>query len=249
MTASVAKPPLTSALEDYLETVYELVRDNKLARVKDIARARGVRSASVSPAMKRLAELDLVRYVHREYIDLTPAGEEEGRRIFARHQLLSRFFNEVLAMPPERASEDACAMEHSLSPDGMDHLVRFFEFLGTCPEGQRFLDRFNTCPRVRGEAADCPRSCECSAGEDGCAERHGEDLTLARLRAGERARVVQVNGGGALRQRLLDMGVLPNVELELQRVAPVGDPLWIRLEGFQVSLRRREAQAVVVARL
>jgi DtxR family Mn-dependent transcriptional regulator len=46
---------LSTALEDYLETIFELVRDQKFARVKDIAKARGVRSASVSPAMKRLA--------------------------------------------------------------------------------------------------------------------------------------------------------------------------------------------------
>ena len=71
---------LTGALEDYLETIYELVRDHKFARVRDIAKARGVRAASVSPAMKRLSDLGLIRYVRREYIDLTEQGEEEARK-------------------------------------------------------------------------------------------------------------------------------------------------------------------------
>jgi len=88
------QPDLTGALEDYLETIYELVRDRKLARVKDIAKARGVKSGSVSPAMRRLSDLGYIKYVEREFIDLTPTGERAARRIYARHQLLKRFFTD-----------------------------------------------------------------------------------------------------------------------------------------------------------
>ena len=87
---------LSSSLEDYLETVFELVRDRKVARVKDIAKARGVRAASVTPAMHRLAHLGLIDYAEREYIVLTPAGEKMARRVYARHRVLQRFFREVL---------------------------------------------------------------------------------------------------------------------------------------------------------
>ena len=128
---------LTGSLEDYLETIFELVRDKKLARVKDIAKARGVKAGSVSPAMRRLADLGLIEYVEREYIDLTPAGEVEARRIFAKHQLLTRFFSQILKMSKSSAEADACAIEHNLSDEGMDHIVRFFEFLQGCPEGNQ----------------------------------------------------------------------------------------------------------------
>ena len=70
----------------------------------------------------RLADLGLIRYVRREYIDLTPAGEAEARRIYARHQLLTRFLAEILDVSPESAESDACAMEHSLSVEGMDRV-------------------------------------------------------------------------------------------------------------------------------
>ena len=76
MNKSLGRDSLSGSLEDYLETIYELVRDKKLARVKDIANRRGVRSASVTPAMKRLAELGLIEYVEREYIDLSEDGLE-----------------------------------------------------------------------------------------------------------------------------------------------------------------------------
>src|SRR5512147_1179438 len=152
---------ISSSLEDYLETIYLLVQEQGFARVKDVARARDVKAASVSIALRRLAELELVRYERREYIALTPEGEKAGRRVFSRHRLLTRFFQEVLSMKPEAASEQACAMEHSLTDEAMDRLVRFFEFLGTCPS---VVESFKRCPLAQERAgkaalADVPRAC------------------------------------------------------------------------------------------
>jgi len=236
---------LTPALEDYLETIYGLLRDRKLARVRDIASARGVRSGSVTPAMKRLAELGLVRYVQREYIDLTEAGEEQARRVFARHQLMTRFFEEILAAPETEAETNACAMEHSLSPLGMDHLVRFFEFLTTCPEGHALMERFRRCSVVHVDVG-AERPCTCGTRSKLCQLLTRPLLSVSDLRPGQRARVAHVNGAGAVRQRMLDMGILPHVLVEVERKAPAGDPIWIKLQGFQLSLRRKEAEAVLV---
>jgi DtxR family Mn-dependent transcriptional regulator len=234
---------LSSALEDYLETVLELVRDRKVARVKDIAKARGVRAGSVTPAMHRLAELGLIDYAEREYIGLTPAGARAARRVYARHKVLARFLQEILATSEEVAQADACAMEHSLSDEGMDHLVRFLEFLQVCPDAQNFITQFRQCTRLTGGAAECRKSCHRHPTQPGPARRLP---SLAELLPGQRARVVLVDGSGAIRQRLLDMGLLPNVLLEVRRIAPSGGPVWIKFEGTQLSLRRSEAKAVLV---
>lgn len=71
-------------------------------------------------------------------------------------------------------------------------------------------------------------------------------MSIAQLKPGDSARVTQVNGTGAVRQRLLDMGILPDVTVEVERVAPAGDPIWIKLQGFQLSLRLKEASSVLV---
>ena len=73
-TNDSAEGEISSSLEDYLETIYLLVQEQGFARVKDVARARDVKAASVSSALRKLAELDLVRYERREYIALTPSG-------------------------------------------------------------------------------------------------------------------------------------------------------------------------------
>lgn len=235
--------PLTGALEDYLETVYELVRDKKLARIKDIAKARGVKSGSVSPTMRRLSDMGLVNYVEREYIDLTPEGERLARRVYAKHQVLNRFFASVLNMPQKAAVENACAMEHSLSDEGMEHLVRFFEFLEGCPEGAQFLDRFHKCALVQPNQDECER--DCPGKETKWGTKGGQVVSLSSLRPGESGAVFQIEGSESIRQSLLDKGLVPNAKITVNRMQENG--IIIILEGFEVLLTFENAEAVLVA--
>jgi DtxR family Mn-dependent transcriptional regulator len=234
---------LSSALEDYLETVYELVRDQKVARVRDIARAREVRAASVTPAMRRLAELGLIRYEKREYIDLTPRGQREAQRIVSRHQALTRFFEQVLGIAAEAAEGDACAMEHSLSPEAMDHLVRFIEFVHNCPEGSRLLELFHACVIVQHDSEACHKRCPLGRK---VREKEPRAVSLASLQAGARARVRRIAADGAMRDRLLDAGLLPDTVVEVVRVAGGGKRFELRLAGFELRLAGEEARAVLV---
>ncbi len=71
-------------------------------------------------------------------------------------------------------------------------------------------------------------------------------LPLTRLTIGQHARVADVVARGAIRQRLLDMGLLPGQKVQLLRVAPASGPLWLRLEASQLSLRRAEAGDIFV---
>lgn len=73
-----------------------------------------------------------------------------------------------------------------------------------------------------------------------------ENATLAELPLGRRARVRGLSGQGALRRRLMEMGVLPGTEVEVVRVAPLGDPLEVRLRGYSLSIRREDARIVQV---
>ena len=241
-----ADQSLTGALEDYLETIYLLIRSRGFARVRDIAKARGVKAGSVSPALRRLSELGLVDYAQREYIGLTEDGDRAARRVHSRHQILTRFFREVLRMEADSAEREACAIEHNLSDEGMDRMVRFFEYLHVCPRTPLgALEAFSACPVLSDEEHDADHACK----NQQCKLRHSKEKTMSirKLAPGERARVIQVKARGAIRQRLLDMGVLPNVLVEVERIAPTGDPIWIKLLGSQIALRGAEAEAIRVA--
>jgi Fe2+ transport system protein FeoA len=69
---------------------------------------------------------------------------------------------------------------------------------------------------------------------------------LSQLGIGERATVVAVNGEGAIRRRLFDMGITPGAEVYLRKKAPLGDPIEIAIRGYELTLRKTEAAQVDV---
>lgn len=71
-------------------------------------------------------------------------------------------------------------------------------------------------------------------------------LTLDKLEIGKTAKIVAVNGEGALRGRLLDMGLTPHTAVTVRKVAPMGDPIEIELRGYELTLRKEDAREIVV---
>ena len=69
---------------------------------------------------------------------------------------------------------------------------------------------------------------------------------LSEFKIGESGVIKIVNGEGAMRRRLFDMGVTPGAVVTLRRKAPFGDPLEIRLRGYELTLRKTEASCVVM---
>ena len=72
-------------------------------------------------------------------------------------------------------------------------------------------------------------------------------MQLSMLSPGERARILAVGGEGALRQHFLDMGVLPGARLEVIKLAPMGDPMELRIHGYELTLRLAEADQIAVS--
>lgn len=71
-------------------------------------------------------------------------------------------------------------------------------------------------------------------------------MKLHELKVGQSASVTKVGGEGALRLRLLDMGLIPRTEVKLTKIAPMGDPIEIHLRGYELTLRKDEAEWIEV---
>lgn len=71
-------------------------------------------------------------------------------------------------------------------------------------------------------------------------------FTLKDLKPGEKACVDSILVDGLMRRKLMDMGVTPGVEIELNKTAPFGDPIEIRLRGYALSLRKKDAENIVL---
>ena len=69
-------------------------------------------------------------------------------------------------------------------------------------------------------------------------------MTLAQLPAGKSGVISSIGGTGALRCRLLDMGLIPRTRVTVQKVAPMGDPIQIRLRDYELTIRKEDAENI-----
>ncbi len=69
---------------------------------------------------------------------------------------------------------------------------------------------------------------------------------LSEMKVGQRGRLRKLNGAGELHRRLVDMGMVPGATLGVERIAPLGDPMDVKVRGFHLSLRKSEAALVQV---
>ncbi|MBQ7040419.1 MAG: ferrous iron transport protein A [Clostridia bacterium] len=71
-------------------------------------------------------------------------------------------------------------------------------------------------------------------------------MTLKDVKIGKTVKVLKVEGEGAVRRRIMDMGITKNVEIYVRKAAPLGDPIEITVRGYELSLRKADAQMIVV---
>ena len=124
---------LSSSLEDYLEAIYFTVEQKGAARPKDLVERLHVTAASVTGALKHLAEKELVNYAPYEVVTLTAAGKRLARKIAGKHNALLNFFTNVLDIPREEVEEFACRMEHTIPDHVLERFVESAEFVEKCP--------------------------------------------------------------------------------------------------------------------
>ena len=115
---------IQESAENYLETILVLTQRNGYARAIDIAAELSFSKPSVSIAMKNLRENGYVEVDSGGRISLTAAGREIARRIYERHTFLSDWLS-ALGVDPKVAAEDACRMEHVISPESFDAIRTF----------------------------------------------------------------------------------------------------------------------------
>ena len=70
--------------------------------------------------------------------------------------------------------------------------------------------------------------------------------TLREAKVGETVKVVRIHGEGAVKRRIMDMGITKNVEIYIRKVAPLGDPVELTVRGYELSLRKADAEMIEI---
>lgn len=244
---------LTASLEDYLEAIFQIISEKSAVRPKDIAARLRVSGASVTGALRSLALKELINYAPYDEITLTSAGRAAAKDVVRRHEVLRDFFVKVLAVEEDHADQAACRMEHSIPRDILERFVRFVEFVDLCPRGgANWIEGFN----YRCDHGQNPGQCEkCVSGVltkvRAAAGKEGEEalIRLRDMKPGQKGKVTAIGPNTPAVRRMVEMGVTRGSIVEVERVAPLGDPIEIKVMGYHLSLRREEADGIQIERI
>ena len=233
---------ISPSMGNYLENIYTLSLDKKVVRVRDIAKKIKVRMPSVNGALKKLAELGLIRHERYEFVELTEAGGELAERILRRHEILQSFLTGVLKVSEKVAAEDACQIEHILSRETIEKLLAFLEFIQFCPKGgEEWLGQFHLFQEM---SKGSPGRRLKIAGK--LAGGKGRRMRLSELPAGGRAIVADVGGEKKAAEKLREKGFVKGAWLEMEESLPEKDIVRVILKGFHLSVKASEAKGVRV---
>ncbi|KAF0208037.1 MAG: metal-dependent transcriptional regulator [Actinomycetota bacterium] len=210
----------SQTLEEYLEAIYKLAEHGE-ARPSRLAEAMGVAAPTVTSTLKRLKTRGLITRPGGA-IALTPTGRSEALNIIRRHRLAERFLVDVLGMAWEDVHEEACRLEHALSPKVQAALETYLENPDVCPHG-------HPIPSAEGAVAEV-------TGDPLCGFDTGADVQIIRIEEEDER----------LLSYLASLGMYPGTRVKVCDVAPFHGPLMVEIGGSRYALGRDVAAKIVV---
>lgn len=171
-----ASRPVSSSAEHYLRAVLELRDERGYARVVDIATRVGVTKGTVSIALSQLRARGLIRFDAARFPVLTAAGLRVAADVRGRYAIVHAFLVDVLGLPPERATSEACRWEHVVSHEVADRLLDLLRFAGESPRWEAALAEFQSFHRRCSAGSLCATCRARGPVESYCLER--EPLVL-----------------------------------------------------------------------
>ncbi len=152
---------LTHSMTHYLQAVATLKQEKGHARVGDIATHLGVSKSGVTSMLHALSSRDLVTHEPYGCVELTETGRRIAQRTESNRRVLTMFFADILRVPEAIAYEDACMIEHLVSPESIIQLLRLTAFVGSNDEAAgRFRSAFRDyqlqCAGGGDGDKDCP---------------------------------------------------------------------------------------------
>ena len=138
---------VSHSMAHYLQAVASLKDEKGFVRVGDIADRLGVSKSGVTSMLRTLHTRGFVDHERYGCVELTPTGRQLAERTESNRRVLSVFLTDILAVPEPVAAEDACMIEHLVSPQVMVELLRLTSFMRSeHPAALAFREAFNASP-------------------------------------------------------------------------------------------------------
>jgi len=208
------------AVEEYLEAIHRFGATAEGGSTTRLAEHLGVAPASVTGMLRRLRETGLITYRKYGEFALTAEGEARAHNLIRRHRLAERLLTDVLKVPLEEAHDEACRLEHALSPQLEARLATALGSPESCPHGHPI---------------------------DAAAEDH--TLPLADLPANRRAVIARLEDETPARVRYLsERGLVPGARVVVRKRDSLGEVLVVEVNGQTHSLALALARTLRIRR-
>jgi DtxR family Mn-dependent transcriptional regulator len=209
---------LSDSVEEYMQAIHRLSQVPGGVSTSGLARRLGVKPASVTGMLRKLADMGLIAYRRYHNIALTPAGDELANELLRRHRLTERLLTDVLDVPLEDAHGEACRLEHAVSPQLEGRIARKLGEPDVCPHGHPLDVDADDATVSLAEAPIKKR------------------LTVVRLEE-ESAEVVRY---------LTERNLLPGVRVEIDSREPLGEAVVLDVEGKTLTMSAELAATIRV---
>lgn len=130
---------LSASLEDYLEIICNSLETNESVKAVELAKKLNVSRASVSEALSKLSEKNLIVNEGHKGITITDMGLKKAQEVILKHNTLTSFFENILGLDKEISEENACKIEHVISDDVFSRIKDFHSY---CEINKKFIDKF-----------------------------------------------------------------------------------------------------------
>lgn len=243
---------LTSNLEDYLETIFHIIEDKQAARVKEIAKRMGVNNSSVTGALKSLSAKGYLNYAPYDVITMTEKGEAAARDVIRRHEILKQFITDILSLDESIAEDAACRMEHAVTPEVLERIVRFVEFTQLCPRsGEEWIHGFKRFCEQDFRPDMCQANADRCLGDlksigKACQANDAEPVALTATETGDKARLVRYSRTVTLSDLFDEKDITPGSLFQVTDIDPATGDIRIDVRGYHLTVRKEDAKKVQV---
>jgi len=211
------------AVEDYLKIIYKLQGHQDRVTTTDLAQALNISPASVTQMVKKLSKLRLIRHQSYQGVELLPAGKKIALEVIRHHRLLELYLKEALGYSWDSVHEEAEKLEHHISEDFEEKIFAALGYPEFDPHG-------DPIPTKDGKIKELV--CE----------------SLSVAEPGDKLIVRRVNDGDPEMLRYLEeIGLVPNVKIELMEKAPFNGPFTVRIGDKNCIVGKQVVENVYVS--
>ncbi len=214
----------TPTIEEYLEAIYIMQSEDAAVISARVAERIGVSAPTMTDTLKRMIKQGYVVVNKQKEITLTEKGREAAEALVRRHRLSERWLTDVLGLDWATAHQEACKLEHAISPAVEERLSKVLDNPSTCPHG-------NPIPGS-GKKVD-----------DG-------SVPLNRASEGDEVTVIRISQTAEEDPRFLDYlqrnAIVPNADLKIVEVAPWAGTVTVSSGGSNVSIGLQAAAHIWV---